>query len=182
MSNKIKSFIKRILIFHFVFLFIFSKYSNLNKSIKDFSKRIKFIAKNIPLSDDQIDLLESKSKTIFMTIFTVYSFNGFLALMNISIGKHLTGIMTIGMAIIYCNPLTTIKKNFEKNNYQYHWTIYIPSLEFCMIFCLGFSMIISSFYFNIEDDQKIKIKKEVNQGQEINEVKEGNNEIKEKSD
>ena len=162
MSSTFKNFLKRLLIFQFAFLFIFSKFQKVNKSIKDFNKRIKYIAKNLQLSSEQIELVESKSRNIFFIIFTFYSFNAFLALMNFSIGKQFTGLMTIGMAIIYCNPITTIKKNFEKNNYQYDWKVYIPSLEFCIISCLGISMILSAFYFNDEEEEKyINIKKDV---------------------
>ena len=160
MSNKFNSFLKRALIFQFAFLFIFSKLGTIKKSIKDFRKRLKFIAKSAQLSKEKIKLLESKSKNIFIIMFSFYSFMAFLALMNINFGKQLTGIMTFFMAFIYCNPITTIKKNFEKNNYQSDWKVYIPSLEFCIISCLGIAMILSSCYFSDEEDKEAKEKQE----------------------
>ena len=160
MSNKFKSFLKRVLIFQFAFLFIFSKLGKINKSIKDFKKRIKFIAKSSQFSEEKIKLLESKSKNIFIILFSFYSFMAFLALMNINIGKQLTGLMTIFMAFVYCNPITTIKKNFEKNNYQYDWKVYIPSLEFCIITCLGLAMMISTCYLNDEEAKDAHIKQD----------------------
>ena len=166
MSSSFNLFIKRVLIFQFSFLFIFSKVTNINKSIKDFNKRIKYIAKNIPLSGDKIELIDSKSDIIFIAMFSTYFFMAFLALMNISIGKQFCGMMTLIMALIYCNPLTTIKKNFEKNNNQVDWKIYIPSIEYCIISCLGFAMLLSAFYFNEEDEKEIKIQSKVNEEKE----------------
>ena len=158
MASSFNLFLKRFLIFQFAYLFIFSKLTKIDKSITDFSKRLKYFAKNIPLSLEKIELIESKSETIFITLFSIYSLMAFLALMNVGIGKHITGMMTMFMALIYCNPLLTIKKNFEKNNYQFNWKIYIPSIEFCIIFILGFAMILSSFYFYEENDKDIKTK------------------------
>ena len=172
MSINFKNFFKRFLIFSFSFLFIFSKLTKVNKNIKDFQKRIKFIAKSSQFSEEQIILLESKSKNIFFILFSFYSFMSFLALMNINLGKQLTGIMTFIMAFIYCNPVTTIKKNFEKNNYQYDWKIYIPSLEFCIISCLGFAMLLSSCHFNEEEDKD----KYVNINKDVTEIKKGTKE------
>ena len=171
MSSSFKLFIKRVLIFQFAFLFICSKVTNINKNIKDFTKRIKYIAKNIPLSVDKIELIESKSDIIFITMFSTYFFMTLLSLMNISIGKQFCGMMTMIMALIYCNPLTTIKKNYEKNNNQVDWKIYIPSIEFCVISCLGFAMLLSTFYSNEEEEKEIKIPLKANEKKE-NEIKE----------
>ena len=99
-------------------------------------------------------------------MFSTYFFMAFLALMNISIGKQFCGMMTLIMALIYCNPLTTIKKNFEKNNNQVDWKIYIPSIEYCIISCLGFAMLLSAFYFNEVDEKEIKIPSKVNEEKE----------------
>ena len=161
MSINFKLFLKRFLIFQFAFLFIFSKIIKLEKSIKDLSKRLKYIAKNSQYSEEILKSIELKSPKIFMIIYSTYFLFSFLALMNIGLAKQLTGIMTIFMALIYCNPLSTIKKNMEKNNYQEDWKIYIPSLEFCIISCLGFAMILSAFYFINEDN-----KDDTNQQQE----------------
>ena len=161
MSINFKLFLKRFLIFQFAFLFIFSKIIKLEKSIKDLSKRLKYIAKNSQYSEETLKSIELKSPKIFMIIYSTYFLFSFLALMNIGLAKQLTGIMTIFMALIYCNPLSTIKKNMEKNNYQEDWKIYIPSLEFCIISCLGFAMILSAFYFINEDN-----KDDTNQQQE----------------
>ena len=161
MVSGFKLFIKRFLIFQFAYLFIFSKLTKIDKSILDFSKRLKYFAKNIPLSSEKIELIESKSEIIFITLFSIYSLMAFLALMNIGIGKQMTGMMTMIMALIYCNPLITIKKNLEKNNYQFNWKIYIPSIEFCIISILGFAMMLSSFYFFEDDDKDVKTKQVV---------------------
>ena len=166
MSINFKLFLKRFLIFQFAFLFIFSKIIKLEKSIKDLSKRLKYIAKNSQYSEETLKSIELKSPKIFMIIYSTYFLFSFLALMNIGLAKQLTGIMTIFMALIYCNPLSTIKKNMEKNNYQEDWKIYIPSLEFCIISCLGFAMILSAFYFINEDN-----KDDTNQQQEKKEEK-----------
>ena len=166
MSSGFKFFIKRLLIFQFAYLFIFSKLTKINKSVIDFAKRLKYFAKNIPLSADKIELLESKSHIIFIVLFSIYSLMAFLALMNVGIGKQITGMLTMFMALIYCNPLITVKKNFEKNNYQFDWKIYIPSVEFCVIFCLGFAMILSGFYFFEEEDIDIKSKQVIKEEKE----------------
>ena len=167
MSHIFKSVLKRFLIFQFALLFIFSKFHNVNKSIKDFTKRLKDIAKSGQTSEETLQLIESKSKNLFYILFGFYFFVTLLALSNFSLGKQITGIITIFMALIYCNPLTTIKKNFEKNNYQYDWKIYIPSLEFCIISCLGFAMLLSSCYFNEEEDKD----KYININKDVTEIK-----------
>ena len=176
MSINFKLFLKRFLIFQFAFLFIFSKIIKSEKSIKDLSKRLKFIAKNSQYSEETLKSIELKSPKIFMIIYSTYFLFSFLALMNINLAKQLTGIMTIFMALIYCNPLSTIKKNMEKNNYQEDWKIYIPSLEFCIISCLGFAMILSAFYFinedNKDDTNQQQEKKEENKEKKKDEKKE----------
>ena len=176
MSINFKLFLKRFLIFQFAFLFIFSKIIKLEKSIKDLSKRLKYIAKNSQYSEETLKSIELKSPKIFMIINSTYFLFSFLALMNIGLAKQLTGIMTIFMALIYCNPLSTIKKNMEKNNYQEDWKIYIPSLEFCIISCLGFAMILSAFYFinedNKDDTNQQQEKKEENKEKKKDEKKE----------
>ena len=176
MSINFKLFLKRFLIFQFAFLFIFSKMIKLEKSIKDLSKRLKYIAKNSQYSEETLKSIELKSPKIFMIIYSTYFLFSFLALMNIGLAKQLTGIMTIFMALIYCNPLSTIKKNMEKNNYQEDWKIYIPSLEFCIISCLGFAMILSAFYFinedNKDDTNQQQEKKEENKEKKKDEKKE----------
>ena len=176
MSINFKLFLKRFLIFQFAFLFIFSKIIKLEKSIKDLSKRLKYIAKNSQYSEETLKSIELKSPKIFMIIYSTYFLFSFFALMNIGLAKQLTGIMTIFMALIYCNPLSTIKKNMEKNNYQEDWKIYIPSLEFCIISCLGFAMILSAFYFinedNKDDTNQQQEKKEENKEKKKDEKKE----------
>jgi hypothetical protein len=176
MSINFKLFLKRFLIFQFAFLFIFSKIIKLEKSIKDLSKRLKYIAKNSQYSEETLKSIELKSPNIFMIIYSTYFLFSFLALMNIGLAKQLTGIMTIFMALIYCNPLSTIKKNMEKSNYQEDWKIYIPSLEFCIISCLGFAMILSAFYFinedNKDDTNQQQEKKEENKEKKKDEKKE----------
>ena len=114
MSINFKLFLKRFLIFQFAFLFIFSKIIKLEKSIKDLSKRLKYIAKNSQYSEETLKSIELKSPKIFMIIYSTYFLFSFLALMNIGLAKQLTGIMTIFMALIYCNPLSTIKKKYGK--------------------------------------------------------------------
>ena len=173
MSLISKSFLKRLLIFQFALFFIFSKFYNINKSIKDFTKRILYIAKSGQTSNETIGIIESKSQSLFLILFGFYFFMTILALSNFNLGKQLTGMITIIMAVIYCNPLTTIKKNFEKNNYQYDWKIYIPSLEFCIISCLGIAMILSGFLIieeegkdiNTQQEKEIKIHKREESGE-----------------
>ena len=167
MSPKFKNFFKRFLIFQFAFLFIFSKATNINKSIKDFTKRIKFLAKNSNLREDYIKLIELKSETIFKALFIAYFLMALLALLDMTLGKQFTGLITIFMALIYCNPLTTIKKNYEKNNYQINWKIYIPSMEFCVIFCLGIAMMLSSLFFPRDETEN----RDNDENEEIKEIK-----------
>ena len=72
--------------------------------------------------------------------------------------------MTIMMAFIYCNPISTIKKNFEKNRFErQRWKLYIPSLEFILIFSIGLIMMLVSFQNETEDE--IKEKEEENNKQ-----------------
>ena len=62
------------------------------------------------------------------------------------------------MAMIYCNPVSTIKKNFEKKIYEEHkWKLYIPSLEFILIFTVGLIMMLSNFVENKNEPEKEKV-------------------------
>ena len=56
------------------------------------------------------------------------------------------------MAIIYCNPIITFKKNLENNPYETKiWKLFMPHLEFCLIASLGIIMILSSFVSDKEE-------------------------------
>ena len=146
MANSKINFIKRLLIFQFAFLFIFSKVQNLNKSYKDFHKRIKFISKLSKVSSYNLELIENNSNNIFNLIFSIYFVSSLFAVLNSDFGKHISGMFTIIMAIIYCNPAVTIKKNFENHKYSSNdWKNYVPSLEFCLIAVAGLIMTLSSF-------------------------------------
>ena len=157
MSNKIGNFIKRFLIFQFIFLFIFSKIRNPQKGLKDFSKRLKFIARTSQMGNEQIELIGNKSNNIFIFLFSSYFLFGLLAILNFNFSKTFAGLITIFMAIIYCNPISTIKKNFEKSRYEpLTWKLYIPSLEFILISILGLIMILSSFYSDNDEEEENK--------------------------
>ena len=165
MSIKYSNFIKRVLIFQFIFLFIFSKIRSPQKSFKDFSKRLKFIAKTNQMSNDKIELIEDKSNIIFIILFSNYFLFGLLSILNYNICQGFAGLITILMALIYCNPVSTIKKNFEKKIYEEHqWKLYIPSLEFILIFIIGIIMMLTSFYSendveeNKSEPEKEKVK------------------------
>ena len=146
MANKSADFIKRLLIFQFAFLFIFSKVKVLNKSYIDFHKRFKFIFKNSKAPDSIIELVVSKSDYIFRILFTIYFLFAFLAILDYDFAKVYTGMITNFMALIYCNPTITIKKNLEKDRGNMNnWKNFIPSLEFCLISVVGIIMILCSF-------------------------------------
>ena len=109
------------------------------------------------MSKEQIQLLESKTLQIFIILFSVYSLFGLLSIFNFNFCKRITGLITFLMAVIYCNPISTINKNFEKNKYEpQKWKLYIPSLEFILISALGFIMILSSFYYKNDEVDEIK--------------------------
>ena len=157
MANKLSGFFQRILIFQFIFLFIFSKVKNPEKNLKDFSKRIKQIARYNKMSGDVIEFIGNKSHHIFIFLFTSYFLCGILAILDFSVGKKMGGLATILMAMIYCNPITTIIKNMEKNkNNTQDWKLFIPSLEFCLISILGIIMISSSYYSKDDNEEKKK--------------------------
>ena len=165
MANKLSGFIQRIVIFQFIFLFIFSKIKDPEKNVKDFSKRTKLIARYNKMSGDIIEFIGNKSHHIFTFLFTSYFLCGILAILDFNIGKKMGGLATILMAMIYCNPITTIIKNREKNkNKIQDWKLFIPSLEFCLISILGIIMILSSYYSkndnedDNEDDKKEETK------------------------
>ena len=157
MANKLGGFIQRIIIFQFIFLFIFFKVKTLKKSLKDFSKRIKLIAKYNNMSDDIIELIGNKSNLFFYFLFFNYFLFGIFAILDYNVAKRMGGFSTILMAMIYCNPVTTIKKNMEKNrNETQRWKLFIPSLEFCLIAILGIIMILSSYYSKDDNEEKKK--------------------------
>ena len=145
MSSKKTEFLKRVLIFQFVFLFIYSKVRNLPKSLKDFTKRVKFITKHTTLSKEKIEILINKSPSLFLILFALYFLFGIMAICNNRNGKTFSTFLTFIMAWIYCNPLSTRIKYIEKHKYDAdNWKSYIPSLEFCVIAALGVIMELSS--------------------------------------
>ena len=160
-SSKI-NFVKRLIIFQLAFLFIISKVQNLKKSYNDFYKRIRFIAKLSKISSQNLELIENNSNNIFIFIFSLYFFSSLFAVLNSNLGKHFSGMITIIMAVIYCNPVSTIKKNFENAKYSRdNWKNYIPSLEFCLIATAGLIMILTIFQKDnddIEEDNNPKKK------------------------
>ena len=162
MANSKINFLKRFIIFQFAFLFIVSKVQNLNKSYKDFYKRIKYIAKLSKISSKNLELIENNSNNIFILIFSIYFISSLFAVLNSDFGKHISGMLTIIMAIIYCNPAITIKKNFENAKYRRNdWKNYVPSLEFCLIATAGLIMILTTFQKDnddIEEDDNPKKK------------------------
>ena len=162
MANSKINFLKRLIIFQFAFLFIVSKVQNLSKSYKDFYKRIKYIAKLSKISSKNLELIENNSNNIFILIFSIYFISSLFAVLNSDFGKHISGMLTIIMAIIYCNPAITIKKNFENVKYRRDdWKNYVPSLEFCLIATAGLIMILTIFQKDnddIEEDNNPKKK------------------------
>ena len=152
MANSKINFLKRLIIFQFAFLFIYTKVQNLNKSYKDFYKRIKYIAKLSKISSKNLELIENNSNNIFILIFSIYFISSLFAVLNSDFGKHISGMLTIIMAIIYCNPAITIKKNFENVKYRRDdWKNYVPSLEFCLIAAAGLIMTLTPFQKDNDD-------------------------------
>ena len=162
MANSKINFVKRLIIFQFAFLFIISKVQNLKKSYKDFYKRIKYIAKMSKISSKNLELIEINSNNIFILIFSIYFISSLFAVFNSDLGKHISGLFTIIMAIIYCNPIITIKKNFENAKYNRNdWKNYVPSLEFCLIAAAGLIMTLTAFQKDndeVEEDNNPKKK------------------------
>jgi len=162
MANSKVNFLKRLIIFQFAFLFIISKVQDLNKSYKDFYKRIKYIAKLSRISSKNVELIENNSNNIFKLIFSIYFISSLFAVLNSDFGKHISGMLTIIMAIIYCNPALAIKKNFEKAKYSRDdWKNYVPSLEFCLIAAVGLIMTLTTFQRDndeVEEDNNPKKK------------------------
>ena len=162
MANSKINFLKRLIIFQFAFLFIYTKVQNLNKSYKDFYKRIKYIAKLSKISSKNLELIENNSNNIFILIFSIYFISSLFAVLNSDFGKHISGMLTIIMAIIYCNPAITIKKNFENAKYSRdNWKNYVPSLEFCLIAAAGLIMTLTTFQKDndeVEEDNNQKRK------------------------
>ena len=148
MKNKFGRFLIRMLIFQFVFLFLFSKLQTPVKSIQDFTKRLKFVAKTNQFPSFVGQIIEHNGIIIFIIFYSVYSLSGILAIFGSKLGQRLAGTFTILISNIYCNPFSTIKKNFEKNKYHdgQIWKNYIPSLQFCLITGLGLIMFLISFY------------------------------------
>ena len=162
MANSKVNFLKRLIIFQFAFLFIISKVQDLNKSYKDFYKRIKYIAKLSRISSKNVELIENNSNNIFKLIFSIYFISSLFAVLNSDFGKHISGMLTIIMAIIYCNPALSIKKNFDKAKYSRDdWKNYVPSLEFCLIAAVGLIMTLTTFQRDndeVEEDNNPKKK------------------------
>ena len=162
MANSKVNFLKRLIIFQFAFLFIISKVQDLNKSYKDFYKRIKYIAKLSRISSKNLELIENNSNNIFKLIFSIYFISSLFAVLNSDFGKHISGMLTIIMAIIYCNPALSIKKNFDKAKYSRDdWKNYVPSLEFCLIAAVGLIMTLTTFQRDndeVEEDNNPKKK------------------------
>ena len=144
--------LQRLLIFSFVFLFAYSKLSNLENSTIDFKKRLKYNLKYTKFGKN-INLIDNISNVSFIAFMVFYVLLGVFAVLNFRMCKLLAGYFTLMISILYCSPTKTIEKNLAVNKYGYNsWRNYIPSFEFIQICGLSLIMIFSSFLFSENDE------------------------------
>ena len=144
---------QRLLVFSFVFLFAYSKLSNLENSTKDFIKRLKYNFKYTKIAKNIISKIDNISDGAFITFMVFYVLLGIFAVLNFKLGKLLAGYFTLMISILYCSPTKTIEKNFAVHKYGFNsWKNYIPSFEFVQIFGISLIMMFSSFMVSRSDE------------------------------
>ena len=143
-----KRYLYRILLFQFLFLFSYFKYSKYDNSLKDFKKRIlKFSYFTGPQISDYISSNKNKLETFFPYFLVSMPVLGFLSILNFKFFQVLSGVLTFYIALLYVNPLQRIQNNFYKNPFG-GWKNYIPSNEFTVIVVLALAMISYAFYYD----------------------------------
>ena len=154
-----KRFIYRILLFQFLFLFSYFKYSKYDNSVKDFKKRIlKFSYLSGPQISNYISSNKNKLETLFPYFLVSMPVLGFLSILNFKFFQVLSGVLTFYIALLYVNPLQRIQNNFYKNPFG-GWKNYIPSNEFTVIVILALAMISYAFYYDKYNYYSYKIEK-----------------------
>jgi len=157
-----KRFIYRILLFQFLFLFSYFKYSKYDDSLKDFKKRIlKYSYLTGPQITNYISSNKNNIDLLFPYFLTSMPVFGIFSILNFKLFQVLSGVLTLYIAILYVNPIQRIQNNFYKNPFN-GWKNYIPSNEFSVIVILGLAMICYAFYldnyFNYSNKEKKKEK------------------------
>ena len=143
-----KRYLYRILLFQFLFLFSYFKYSKYDNSLKDFKKRIlKFSYFTGPQISNYISSNKNKLETLFPYFLVSMPVLGFLSILNFKFFQVLSGVLTFYIALLYVNPLQRIQNNFYKNPFG-GWKNYIPSNEFTVIVINALAMISYAFYFD----------------------------------
>ena len=143
-----KRYLYRILLFQFLFLFSYFKYSKYDNSLKDFKKRIlKFSYLSGPQISNYISSNKNKLETLFPYFLVSMPVLGFLSMLNFKFFQVLSGVLTFYIALLYVNPLQRIQNNFYKNPFG-GWKNYIPSNEFTVIVILALAMISYAFYYD----------------------------------
>ena len=157
-----KRFIYRILLFQFLFLFSYFKYSKYDDSLKDFKKRIlKYSYLTGPQITNYISSNKNNIDLLFPYFLTSMPVFGIFSILNFKLFQVLSGVLTLYIAVLYVNPIQRIQNNFYKNPFN-GWKNYIPSNEFSVIVILGLAMICYAFYldnyFNYSNKEKKKEK------------------------
>jgi len=139
-----KRFFYRILLFNFLFLFPYFKYSNYEHNVKDFKNRI---LKYSRFTGMNFNNYSNKFESIFPYFLACLPTFGLFSILNFKFFQILSGFLTIYIALIYVNPIPRIQNNFYKYPYN-GWKNYLPSHEFSVIFVLGLAMISYAFYLD----------------------------------
>lgn len=140
------NFIKRALIFQFPLVFAYYKYSNFFKNAIDFQKRIVYLLKLSGLSNEVINNYSPKIISLFPFFLGACALFSILAILNFKMFQLLSGFISFYIALIFCNPNTTINKQLRI--FPNSWKSYIPSFEFIIIVVASVGMISSAFLVN----------------------------------
>lgn len=136
------SLIQRVFLYQFLLLFVYLRLTTFDESKKDFRKRtIYYIQKMTGHPKLVLDLLLGDLELYFQIFLFAAALSSMLAIIGLRVFKVLSGIITILIAILYCNPIVTISKAIKTKSND--WVHYLPSIDFLVLFALGLGMIAS---------------------------------------
>ena len=157
------SLIQRVLLYQFLLLFVYLRLTTFDESKKDFRKRvIYYIQKFTGYPKSVLDLFLGDFELYFKIFLLTAVVSAVFSIIGFRVFKVLSGIITILIAMLYCNPIVTISKAIKTKSND--WVDYLPTIEFLALFALGIGMIATlaitgEFDYDDEEEELLKMDK-----------------------
>ena len=157
------SLIQRVLLYQFLLLFVYLRLTTFDESKKDFRKRaIYYIQKFTGYPKSVLDLFLGDFELYFKIFLLTAVVSAVFSIIGFRVFKVLSGIITILIAMLYCNPIVTISKAIKTKSNDL--VDYLPTIEFLALFALGIGMIATlaitgEFDYDDEEEELLKMDK-----------------------